>query len=373
MIGFNNKVENGKIYLFLGFLDVLRMFINRYRFRVEVHVDQLTSDSQNEEVMVPLPTDEYTTLRPYPCDFCSRRFRKKANLMNHMIAHKNDRPNICNLCGARYICKTDLLDHLKVHAQMPDTDLDYSEQYIDMRGNKESDLEAEEQEISSPTSARKYSRPRKKITPTATLPVAKRKYKKGGKRPADGGQQEQYPEDIQRLMDAALQHESYARQSVSENQFPIIDARRPYVCKVSGISFARGKALTSHLQIHGDSAFECETCSDIFWTIEKLQKHQLIHLADQSSNSEYEPEKDDNDESDTDFKFGDYYCNICGMSFHRVDLLKRHAKTHKQNDASSDEYDSSVQHCCNVCGKKFAEALDLLAHAEAHARILSHK
>lgn len=92
--------------------------------RVEIPVDQLCTIGENteEDMEVPLPTDqdEYTTSRPYPCDFCSRRFRKKASLMNHMVAHQNDRPHICNLCGARYIRRRDLLNHLKIHAYVPE-------------------------------------------------------------------------------------------------------------------------------------------------------------------------------------------------------------------------------------------------------------
>lgn len=58
--------------------------------RVEIPVDQiLTSQSnvENNEFDVPLPTqqDYYTASRPYPCDFCTRRFRKKNSLINHMV------------------------------------------------------------------------------------------------------------------------------------------------------------------------------------------------------------------------------------------------------------------------------------------------
>lgn len=58
--------------------------------RVEIPVDQIiTSQSNidNNEFDVPLPTqqDYYTASRPYPCDFCTRRFRKKNSLMNHMV------------------------------------------------------------------------------------------------------------------------------------------------------------------------------------------------------------------------------------------------------------------------------------------------
>lgn len=58
--------------------------------RVEIPVDQIItsqSNAENNEFDVPLPTqqDYYTASRPYPCDFCTRRFRKKNSLMNHMV------------------------------------------------------------------------------------------------------------------------------------------------------------------------------------------------------------------------------------------------------------------------------------------------
>lgn len=104
-----------------------------------------TEAESQEDVDVPLPTDqdEYTAARPYPCDFCSRRFRKKANLMNHMVAHQTDRPHGCNLCGVRYIRKCDLMNHLKIHAYIPEAD-----------GLDEDDVQALE-ESSDPERARR--------------------------------------------------------------------------------------------------------------------------------------------------------------------------------------------------------------------------
>jgi uncharacterized Zn-finger protein len=88
---------------------------------VQVAMEQVIASesfAEDDADAVPLQTDqdEYTTSRPYPCDFCSRRFRKKANLMNHMVAHQNVRPHMCNLCGSRYVRKCDLINHLKIHA-----------------------------------------------------------------------------------------------------------------------------------------------------------------------------------------------------------------------------------------------------------------
>uniref|UniRef100_A0A182PNH9 C2H2-type domain-containing protein n=1 Tax=Anopheles epiroticus TaxID=199890 RepID=A0A182PNH9_9DIPT len=86
---------------------------------VQVTVDQLGVSStvvEEDDISVPLDQDEYTLSRPYPCDFCSRRFRKKSSLQNHLMAHSNDRPHMCNLCGAQYSHRCDLLNHLKQHA-----------------------------------------------------------------------------------------------------------------------------------------------------------------------------------------------------------------------------------------------------------------
>lgn len=91
--------------------------------RVEISVDQLCSgpDMSNEMLEdVPLPLSEHAATRPYPCDFCARRFRKKVNLLNHMVSHQHDRPHTCTYCGARYTRKNDLINHLRVHSVSPE-------------------------------------------------------------------------------------------------------------------------------------------------------------------------------------------------------------------------------------------------------------
>lgn len=72
-------------------------------------------------------------------------------------------------------------------------------------------------------------------------------------------------------------------------------------------------------------------------------------------------------DSDIDSQYGEHYCKICGMSFHRYDLMKRHLKTHSAKKENFKE--ELIEHNCNDCGENFAEALDLLAHAEVHARV----
>lgn len=316
---------------------------------------QLVGNEQNEEVLVPLPTDEYTTSRPYPCDFCSRRFRKKANLMNHMVAHKNVKPHICNLCGARYIRKMELMNHLKVHAQVPDPNIEYMS-HIKDDGKIIDEQDGDEESLLTVmhTSAA-AKKPRNRTAQALESRRVIKSASEGGKRTT--AQKKRFDD-------------SGGGGKVDSYQIAASDPNRPFVCQVCGVSFSREKALNAHVSLHGvDNALECDTCNEVFWTAESLQEHQKMHADEESSGSEYEPEEDKT-ASDDDFdpKYGNYYCNVCGMSFHRIELLKRHAKTHKNDYDSSRNDSASENHCCNVCGSIFGEALDLLAHAEIHTR-----
>lgn len=69
------------------------------------------------DVDIPIPEGEEasSSVNPYPCDFCSRRFNRKSHLMNHMVTHQSERPFCCALCGVRYRRKCDLANHMKIH------------------------------------------------------------------------------------------------------------------------------------------------------------------------------------------------------------------------------------------------------------------
>lgn len=271
--------------------------------------------------------------------------------MNHMVAHKNVKPHTCNLCGARYIRKIDLMNHLKVHAQVPDTEYTTEDKSVD----EQDDVEEE----SLLTTIRSEPVKQRRRTAQATTSGQRKviKVESGGRRTA---QKKLYNENV----NTSSNYESILPDSAS-----VSESNPLFVCQVCGVKFLREKAYNAHVVLHG-VALECETCNEVFWTMESLQQHQQTHEAEEeSSGSEYEPDGDKTaSDEDYDPKYGNYYCNVCGMSFHRPDLLKRHAKTHK-NDYDSNRNDSSTEnHCCNVCGNTFSEALDLLAHAEIHTR-----
>jgi len=304
------------------------------------------------EIPLPIDQDSYQNARPYPCDFCSRRFRKKANLMNHMVAHQTDRPHGCNLCGARYVRKCDLNNHLKIHAYAPS-----SRDGLEDELNDEDAMAVEEEDVTAPKNRRKKvqsSAPRKRKSNTVAVNIPKRNSTEDikiemGKYVYSSYNNEYMQDDDKQWFEDNLTDGNSARSgnyasssrwqmeeisSVTSEQpppqWPITDPTKPYVCQFCGVGFGREKALASHSRIHGgDSPFECTSCGEMFWDINTLREHMRMKhggiIPQPTSDAE-----DDNDTTymttDDNEKFGEFYCTICGAPFHRLDLFKRHQK-----------------------------------------------
>ncbi|GAB0095950.1 zinc finger protein 646 [Sergentomyia squamirostris] len=353
---------------------------NKVEILIDSNGDVVHEDHQADEEIVPLPPqDEYATSRPYPCEFCSRRFRKKANLMNHMVAHQTDRPHVCNLCGARYIRRCDLHNHFKIHAYAPtDNDLGGTEFLSQMQDEEEDE---EEVDIKKPGGFINFTTLAQASVRSRKPPQASPRKRTTMKMTYKEMPKFNYINQDMKLMTTQQHHDEMF--PVVE-QFPVTDPKKPFVCQHCGVSFAREKALASHSRMHGgDSPHECETCGEMFWDPNRLREHQMTHrmIIEQQqtvggASSDFDdPMNDEETETDSgeggvDEKYGDFYCEICGMCFHRQILLKRHARGHVKKDLADSD---TSRHCCNVCGETFGEALDLLAHAEVHARFQPYK
>ncbi|XP_051174296.1 zinc finger protein 729 [Leptopilina boulardi] len=363
---------------------------------VEIPETKVSHDNllEYDDMEIPLPIDQdsYTNTRPYPCDFCSRRFRKKANLMNHMVAHQTDRPHGCNLCGARYVRKCDLMNHLKIHAYAPSRDgLDDDLNDEDpLMNDEEETTKGRRKKVQSNTPRRRKNNTttankRSMIMTSTTSTTNTSGTIDEGKEVVGKLMNKSYnyvAEDI-RLMEVAsrsnsnrgnnLQASSSSRwtdQMTIINEpprWPITDPTKPYVCQHCGVAFAREKALASHSRIHGgDSPLECSNCGEMYWDLNALREH-----VKNKHNATIEITTDEIENTETNYtgddRFGEFFCDTCGVPFHRLDLLKRHRKTHVKQEMDLME-GSSQQHVCTVCGEWFEEALALLAHAELHAR-----
>ena len=55
----------------------------------------------------------HTSILPYECKFCHRKFREKASLLRHVRMHTGERPFKCNRCGRAFAEHGTLNRHLK--------------------------------------------------------------------------------------------------------------------------------------------------------------------------------------------------------------------------------------------------------------------
>lgn len=434
---------------------------------VPVAMEQVvSSENYQEDDIVPLQTDqdEYTTQRPYPCDFCSRRFRKKANLQNHMIAHQNVRPHMCNLCGSRYVRKCDLINHLKIHAYnirddemnsgpsttgkkkpqkfdelaflddsyddlQDDDDFDYNHYSKPTPPKTTKPTPIKASKSSSKISVSKKSASLKKVksapvtmttsssSTTTTAALTKTTSTTRFEKLSKDKPISDYNITIGKKNSSETIAKSPPAAEKYEEKYPILDARKPFVCQRCGVAFTRQKALESHTKyVHANQepTFDCEVCGDSFFDSTSLEEHlelrhdyssrirktggkttsgkvlsrsQMMDFDD--SNSEYEPDKNADDDMDDDDDYDEeaaHMCDKCDLTFKNAESLKRHIKTHfikseaisddEEYEGDSDRPKASVGDAnlgCNVCGESFTEALDLLAHAEIHARFQPFK
>ena len=53
--------------------------------------------------------------KPYLCNYCKCRFKRKHNLVHHIRTHTGERPYTCGECGDRFKSSSDLYKHMMIH------------------------------------------------------------------------------------------------------------------------------------------------------------------------------------------------------------------------------------------------------------------
>nr|CAD7569262.1 unnamed protein product [Timema californicum] len=345
-----------------------KICLYQFNYREEVVGEQeLLYKEEDPEIPLPQNQDSYTLMRPYPCDFCSRRFRKKANLMNHMVSHQTDRPHGCNLCGARYRRKCDLINHMKIHAYAPglagasDDDDDIPSNHSRENAHPTIKGRRKKAQSSAPKKRRSIS---SNTQSSREIEFDELSFYKDGK-PYSSTRKKNtniYLDDGVHLPPSSVGGDSEKHAEPPVPKWPVTDETRPYVCQHCGVGFAREKALASHARIHaGDSPFECNTCGEMFWDVTLLRDHARNKhrnaVAKYNNDGSYVP----------DNSYRDFRCEICELSFDTQEHLKRHRKSHIKVEPPSNEL------MCQLCGEMFPDQAELALHADCHARYQPHR
>ncbi|XP_049536385.1 uncharacterized protein LOC125951529 [Anopheles darlingi] len=359
---------------------------------VTVSIDQLGGSTVGgttleDDISVPLDQDKYTLSRPFPCDFCSRRFRKMTSLEQHLLCHSNVRLHTCNLCNTHFEKRSDLTVHLQQHAFLSnendetfasdhggDYDTTISRPNQQYRAHHSSDDDETAIYIENAGMGYNAQPPMQLISTSPSYGSAhaspNRSLMDGvGPSTMSGSnaftdqqshrtKQARSPRSGRSTRPYIKQEPGTSSSYPNENEvspsvpFPVKDPRKPFVCQQCGVGFAREKALDSHSRIHGgDSKIECSVCGEMFWNPTQLQSHvrqrhpegeqkgarkrkasavTTTHTTKTSSSSSsasrghaFEVETHNDDDFDL-LLDPPHDCDNCGASFSQPERLKRH-------------------------------------------------
>lgn len=62
-------------------------------------------------------TEEISDARPYKCDICSKRFKRRGNLKSHQTVHSEIRAHECRYCNKTFKWKSGLRAHELSHGK----------------------------------------------------------------------------------------------------------------------------------------------------------------------------------------------------------------------------------------------------------------
>ncbi|KAJ8730274.1 hypothetical protein PYW07_017312 [Mythimna separata] len=189
--------------------------------------------SSDGSLLTARSVSQYIEVRPYECNICHRRFKRKQHVKVHQHVHDKPVEKIwCPICGQGFLSK-ELRDR------------------HECAGNEDSEAPADELvELSEPPPC-----------PEVIMHEAKKENK--------------YPQEYMDVAEMAVLHSA---QFVDVEEVYIPVPVRVFVCKFCNKSFKRKDHYKIHLHIHtGVKSFFCTECGKGFYRKDHLQKHMLVH------------------------------------------------------------------------------------------------
>ncbi|XP_050293295.1 zinc finger protein 2-like [Anthonomus grandis grandis] len=309
--------------------------------------------SQEEEVFEHLPPareeDEVEQIATaiFTCNICEKTFPLEQLLDLHLVNHVKERNFACNLCDLMFFSRSDMIKHQQVHADTKP----FKCSVCDKEFAREGVLRRHEQ-THPETPNYVCQECGKTFLQETDLERHMSKHEKS--RPFECQECDKsfvFKQGLERHINSSHKEAQHYKCNYCEAGFSTLirltrhithhAGLRPYPCRICGRTFLLSHHLTRHMKGHYGPQVDtlgrhrCDICSMSFKRMDSLLNHTAIH-------------------SMVNLK-----CVICDTSFETAQMVKEHITTHLHE----------LPFPCEKCDYSFDTEKQLLAHEVKHAEM----
>ncbi|XP_075225123.1 uncharacterized protein LOC142326459 isoform X2 [Lycorma delicatula] len=308
-------------------------------------VDEIDCNKSDSITSYKNATNDKVLLKQFQCDICRKKFTKSLYLYRHLRRHTGE--FTCLFCMAVFARKETLLSHTC----------------------------SADQNISSLLKKNKHLCNRCGQVFTNKLQLKIHQDEQCSIEPPDNDIKIDCPNCGKSFSSAAaLQLHS----NICMNTDKVVCQAR-FLCDKCGIISKSKRSFNLHSAVHGEPQFCCPVCQKKFYRKDILQTHIMTHQLIPSDAcyecpvcyKKFKMKKNLNVHIKMHTGFKRFQCIHCSMSFFQKGNLKKHLKTHKQQETILTDSDGggvsainngSVIYKCSICGHTFNKDQQLRLH-----------
>ncbi|XP_053272173.1 zinc finger protein 37 [Pleuronectes platessa] len=251
-----------------------------------------------------------TDKKPFSCSECTKRYRYKSALTQHIRVHSGEKPFSCTHCAKRYRYKGALTEHIRVHTGEKPFSCSHCARKFSQSGHLTVHMRSHtgEKPFSCTQCGMKFSR-------NGTL--TRHMLSHTGEKP----------------FSCTHCGQTFGRSGNLTVHMRLHKGDKPFSCTQCGQRFTERDSLNVHIRSHtGEKPFSCSQCGKRFTEKAHLKVHMRIHTGEKP-----------------------FSCSECGQRFRIKNCLTNHMRRHTGEKPFS----------CTQCGRTFGQSKALTRHMKS--------